>query len=116
LDEQQLPLDRLAGGELAHLEDVHELVHLLLDLVERDVGAVDAQRDPRDPGPFGRPDSELVDVVAAPAEQVRHARERARLVFHEDGKRMDHSSAPSSISASPKATWSTAEAPGGIIG
>ena len=32
--ERELPLDGLARLELGHAEDVHELVHLLLDLLE----------------------------------------------------------------------------------
>ena len=41
LDERELALDRLAGLERRDAEDVHELVHLLLDLLERLGGAVD---------------------------------------------------------------------------
>ena len=54
LDQRELALDRLAGLELGHAEDVHELVHLLLDLLERVLRAVDAQRDARDVVPLGR--------------------------------------------------------------
>src|SRR3954454_12555749 len=39
-DQRQLSLDRLARRELRHAEDVHELVHLLLDLLERVLAAV----------------------------------------------------------------------------
>ena len=35
LDQRELALDGLAGLELADAEDVDELVHLLLDLLER---------------------------------------------------------------------------------
>ena len=35
LQERELALDRLAGLELVDAEHVHELVHLLLDLLER---------------------------------------------------------------------------------
>ena len=57
-DQRQLALDRLVGRELGDAQDVDELVHLLLDLLERVLGAVDAQRQPRDVGPLGRPDRE----------------------------------------------------------
>ena len=35
LEQRELALDRLAGRELLHAQHVHELVHLLLDLLER---------------------------------------------------------------------------------
>ena len=44
-DQRQLALDRVARLELAHAQDVDELVHLLLDLLERLLVAVDAERD-----------------------------------------------------------------------
>ena len=47
-DHEQLALDGLARDELGHAEDVHELVDLLLDLLERVLRAVDAQSDARD--------------------------------------------------------------------
>src|SRR5919201_75641 len=53
-DQRQLALDRLAGLELADAQDVDELVHLLLDLLERMTLAVDPQRDARDVGTLGR--------------------------------------------------------------
>jgi carbonic anhydrase/acetyltransferase-like protein (isoleucine patch superfamily) len=94
---------------------------VFLDLVERDVGAVDAQRDPRDPDPLGRPDGQLVDVVAAPGEQVRDARERARLVLELDGDGVvAHQPVTSSTAWRPSSSgismMSTDAAPAGTIG
>ena len=42
LQEQQLPLDRLARHQLRDAQDVHELVDRLLDLLQRMLLAVDA--------------------------------------------------------------------------
>src|SRR5437868_9977588 len=47
-DQRELALDRVARLELADAQHVDELVHLLLDLLERVLRAVDAERDPRD--------------------------------------------------------------------
>ena len=58
------------GSQLDDAQDVDELVHLLLDLLERVLAAVDAHRDPRDVAPLGRPDGEALDVVAAPREHL----------------------------------------------
>ena len=44
----ELPLDRLVGRQLGDPQHVDELVHLLRDLLERVLAAVDAQREPRD--------------------------------------------------------------------
>src|SRR5579864_8429104 len=48
LEQCELALDRFAGRELLDTQHVDELMHLLLDLLERVVLAVDAQRDTRD--------------------------------------------------------------------
>src|SRR3569833_1078995 len=114
LDQRQLALDGLAGDELLHAQDVDELVHLLLDLLERRALAVDADRDPRDVVTLGRADRERVDVEAAPREQRRDAHQRARLVLDEDTQRVLH--AFTSATASSNATTSSAAAPAGIIG
>ena len=92
LEKGELALDRLAGLELVHAQDVHELVHLLLDLLDRLLGAVDAQGDARDVRALRRPDREALDVEAASREHVRHAGESARAVLDEDGKRVRHAS------------------------
>ena len=81
LDQRELALDRLVRLELADAQDVDELVHLLLDLLERVLLAVDAQRDPRDVVALGRADREALDVVAAAREHARDAHQRARLVL-----------------------------------
>ena len=47
-DQRELALDRLVGPQLGDAQHVDELVHLLLDLLERVLAAVDAQRQPRD--------------------------------------------------------------------
>src|SRR4029453_3344781 len=101
-------------------QHVHELVHLLLDLLERAVLAVDAQRDARDVVLFRRADGEALDVVAAAREHLRDARERARLVLDEDRQGMSHPTITCSSSAVATASWysttSSAAAPAGIIG
>ena len=84
LQQCELALDGLAGNEFLHAEDVDELVHLLLDLLERGQLAVDADRDARDVVPLGRADGEAVDVEAAAREHARDAHQRARLVLNED--------------------------------
>ena len=53
-DQRQLALDRLLRPQLDDAQDVDELVDLLLDLLERVLGAVDAERQPRDVRPLGR--------------------------------------------------------------
>src|SRR5262249_27530753 len=115
LQEQQLALDRLAGGELGHAEHVDELVNLLLDLLERVLLAVDAQRDAGDTRPFGRSDGKRVDVEAAAGEHRRDARERSGLVLHHDAQGALHWRASCS-SGSSYSTISSAAAPAGIIG
>src|SRR5436853_2641058 len=114
LHEDELALDRLAGHELRDAEHVHELVHLLLDLLERACLAVDANGDPRDIVPLGRPDCEALDVEPPAREQAGDAHEHARLVLHEDGQRVLH--APTSVIVSSNSTRSSAAAPAGIIG
>src|SRR6266540_5724645 len=114
LDQRQLALDRLARLELVDAEHVHELVHLLLDLLERMLLAVDAERDPRDVVPLGRPDGEALDVEAAAGEHARDAHQRTRLVLDEDGQRVLHGAV--SVSSSGNSTRSSAAAPAGIIG
>src|SRR5581483_1854645 len=83
-DERELALHRLVRGELGDAQDVHELVHLLLDLLERVLGAVDAQGEPRDAVALRGADREAHDVVTTPGEHLRHANERARLVLQLD--------------------------------
>src|SRR5436305_9038933 len=83
-DERELAFDGVLRAQLVDPEHVHELVHLLLDLLERVLAAIDAQRQPRDALVLGRPDGEALDVVAATGEQLRDPRERARLVLQPD--------------------------------
>ena len=90
LEQRELTLDRLVRLELAHAQDVDELVHLLLDLLERMLVAVDAERDARDVVPLGRPDRQALDVEPAAREHARDAHERARLVLHEHRQRVPH--------------------------
>src|ERR671936_295620 len=114
LDQRELPLDRVAWNELRDPEHVDELVHLLLDLRERRVVAIDAQRDPRDLGLLGRTDGQALDVEATAREHVRDPGEHARLVLDEDGERVRHCT---TASCSPgNSTRSRAAAPAGIIG
>ena len=117
-DQRQLPLDRLARAQLDHPQDVDELVHLLLDLLERVLGAVDPQRQARDVGPLGRADGEALDVVAAAREHLRHARERPRLVLELDRDRvLAHPTIRSpAASSSGSSMMSTDAAPAGTIG
>ena len=79
--QRELALERLTVAELGDAQHVHELVHLLLDLVERALVAVDDESDPRAVVALRRADRERVDVEAAPREHVRDPRERARLVL-----------------------------------
>ena len=113
LDEQQLALDRLVGDELGHAQDVDELVDLLLDLLERVLGAVDAHGDARDAGALGRADGERVDVEPAAREHRRDPRERSGLVLDGDGDGAFHCDG---TSASVYSSMSSAAAPAGIIG
>ena len=113
LEQEQLALDGLVGRELGDAEHVDELVDLLLDLLERVMLGVDAQRDARDAGALGRPDGERVDVEAAAGEHRRDAGERAGLVLEEDRDRVLHDVASTGSSYS---TMSIAAAPAGIIG
>src|SRR4029453_9468566 len=76
-DECELALDSLAGLERRDAQDVHEVVHLLLDLLELAGRAVDREHDAGDVVPLGRPDGEALDVEPAPRETVRNAGERA---------------------------------------
>src|SRR5256885_3240620 len=84
-DQRELALDGFVGPQLGDAQDVHELVHLLLDLLERVLAAVDAQGQPRDVRPFRRADGEALDVVAAPREELRNARQRAGAVLEPNG-------------------------------
>src|SRR5262249_26790701 len=117
---QQLTLDRLAGSELSHAQDVDELVDLLLDLLERVLLAVDAKGDAGHAGSLRRPDGQRVDVEPSAREHRRDARERARPVFDLHGQRVLHGSALIAwASVSPGSEYSTissAAAPAGIIG
>ena len=115
-DQRELALDRLARLQLADAQDVDELVHLLLDLLERLPVAVDAERDRRHVVPLRRADGQAFDVVPAPGEQLADAYERARLVLDEDRQRVDHADTASVSSRSSYSTMSSAAAPAGIIG
>src|SRR5665647_1047916 len=95
LEQRELALERLTRGELGHTEHVHELVHLLLDLLERVRLAVDAQRDARHVVPFGLSDGKALDVVAAPREHAGHTRQSTRLVLDEDGDGVLHTTGTS---------------------
>src|SRR5579884_765354 len=116
LDERELPLDRLARYELLDAEHVDELVHLLLDLLERALLAVDAQGDPGDVGTVGRGDREALDVVAATGEHAGDARERARPVLEQDAERVPHNASASASCSGEYSSTSVAAAPAGIIG
>jgi hypothetical protein len=113
-DQRQLALDRLVGAELGDAQHVDELVHLLLDLLERVLAAVDAAGSRREMSGRSVDRREALDVVAAAREELRDARERARLVLepHGDGVRA-HAAKTSPPGAS---ITSTAAAPAGIIG
>src|SRR5436309_2172348 len=114
LDQGELPLDRVAWGELRDPEHVDELVHLLLDLTQGGVVAFDPERDARDLRPLGRPDGQALDVEAAAREHVRDPSEHARLVLHEDSQGVLH---VDTGSRSPGySTRSSAAAPAGMIG
>ena len=113
-DERELALDRLAGLERRDAEDVDELVHLLLDLLERVLAAQSTrERDAGDVVALGRPDREALDVEAPPGEHVRDPRERAGLVLDEDGDGVRHAC---TVSSSENSITSVAAAPAGIIG
>src|SRR5579859_1738612 len=114
LQQDEFALDRLAGAELGDAEHVHELVHLLLDLLERLRLAVDAQCDARDVVALGRADREAVDVEAAACEQARDPHQDTWLVLDENGERVLHAVTASTVSTN--STTSSAAAPLGIIG
>src|SRR3954452_1848172 len=113
-EQGELALARLARLELVDAQDVHELVHLLLDLLERLLGTLDPERYARDVLTFRRAHREALYVEAAAGEHVRDARERAGAVLDQHGERVRHASTTSS-SASNSMT-SSAAAPAGIIG
>src|SRR5436190_169657 len=116
-DQRELALDRIPGLELPHAQDVDELVHLLLDLLERLLVAVDAQRDRGDVCPLRRSDRETLDVETPAREQLADAHERAGLVLDEHAQRVDHATLTGSTGAgSSYSTMSSAAAPAGIIG
>src|SRR5262245_61343238 len=114
-DDEQLALDRLAGDELRHPQHVDELVDLLLDLLERVLGAVDAEGDAGDARTLCRPDRERLDVEAASREHRRDARERPGAVLDHHGQRVLHDDIASSTDSS-YSSMSSAAAPAGIIG
>src|SRR3990170_641337 len=113
LQERELTFDRLVGLELAHPEDVDQLVHLLLDLLERVLLAVDPEGDPRHVVPLRRAHREALDVEAPAREHARDAHERAGLVLQEHRQCVPHAS---TASRSVYSTRSSAAAPAGIIG
>src|SRR5690606_11894167 len=94
LDQQQLALHGGRRLELDDLDDVHELVELLGDLLEREVVDGDDDRHPRDLGVLGRPDRERLDVEPPAGEQPGHPGEDARLVLdqHRQGVPLGHAS------------------------
>src|SRR5439155_6654121 len=116
LDQGELPLDRVPRGELRDPEHVDELVHLLLDLSQGGVVAVDAERDARDLRSLGRPDGQALDIEAASREHVRDSRQDARLVLHQDGQRVLHVDTESDSRSPGYSTRSSAAAPAGMIG
>src|SRR5579862_904807 len=118
LHEHELALDRLAGDELRDAEHVHELVHLLLYLLERARLAVDPDGDARHVVALGRADGQAVDVEPAAGEQAGDAHEHSGLVLDEDAQRVLHAvtSSTLSVAASSNSTRSSAAAPAGIIG
>src|SRR5207244_7617269 len=69
--------------------------------------------DARDVVALGGTDRKAFDVVAAPREHARDARERTRLVLDEDGQSVFHAVTVSSAGYS---STSVAAAPAGIIG
>src|SRR5206468_2736784 len=85
-----------------------------LDLLERVLAAVDAERQPRDVGMLGRADGEAVDVVATAREELGDARQRARLVLEADADRVGAHALTTSSSGD--SITSTAAAPAGTIG
>src|SRR3954468_6892798 len=113
-DERELTLDGVVSTELVDAEHVHELVHLLFDLLERVLAAIDTQRKPRDALVLGRTDREALDVVAAAREQLRDAPQRARLVL--ELHRQSVLARAGSTSGSGASRTSTAAAPAGTIG
>src|ERR1700712_645233 len=84
LEHHELALDRRRRLQLDDLDDVHQLVELLGDLLEGELVDAHADGHPRDAGLLGRPDGERLDVVAAPREQARDAGQHAGLVLDED--------------------------------
>src|SRR5262245_58216249 len=117
-DEQQFALDRLPRVELADLHDVDQLEELLGDLLERRRLDVDDDRDAAEPLVLGRCHRQAEDVVPAPCEQPRDAREHTGLV--DDGHAEDvvghpgHCTNPSPSFGS--VMISSFDAPAGTIG
>src|SRR5436190_13530276 len=116
LQQRELALDRFSRGELLDAEHVHELVDLLLDLLEHVLLALDPQRDARHVVTLGRADSEALDVERTPCEHARDARQRAGRVLDEHRQRVLHAITCSSASSGENSTTSSAAAPAGIIG
>src|SRR5690606_32107372 len=81
--QHELALDGRRGVQLDDLQDVDQLVELLGDLLQRQVGDVHHDRHPGDLRVLGDADRERLDVEAAPGEQRRDPGQDAGLVLHE---------------------------------
>src|SRR5690606_4868170 len=81
--QHELALDGRRGVQLDDLQDVHQLVQLLGDLFEGQVGDVHHDRHPGDLRMLGDADREGLDVEAAPGEQRGDPGQDAGLVLHE---------------------------------
>src|ERR1043166_2630549 len=90
LYEHQFAVHVFAFVKILHFDRVGQLLELLDDLLDRRVIAARDDGHARSGRVLGGRDVERINVVTAPAEQARHAREHAELVFHEHRNRVSH--------------------------
>src|SRR5262249_50210067 len=105
IDEHQLAFQMCAAGKVGHVQNPHQLIDLLDDLLNRTVVPCGDQCDAGDGRIESFRHSEPFNVVTARAEQTDDAGQLAVMVLHDDRKRMSH---PSTMSAIPP--------PGGTMG
>src|SRR6185369_9059823 len=80
----------LAFMEILDLNDIHQLLELLDDLIERGVVAVRNDRHARGVVFVRGSNIQRVDVVAAAREKAGHTRQNAKLIFNQDRYGVSH--------------------------
>src|SRR5690606_29551730 len=90
LDEHEFTLDVRAFGTIDHLDDSHQPVQVLGDLLDEFIGAGRDDGHPREGGIFRGGHRQRFDVVAACREQADDARQCAGFIFQKDGNHVFH--------------------------